>query len=369
MLVEIHMVQNHAPSNLNRDDTGSPKDCIFGGALRARISSQCLKRSIRQSEIFRRELDGQLGKRTRGLPGLLREELLRLGCTPEEAETIAKKATEIGSGKASNEGETRQLIFIDPRELSQLARDLKALFGREGQAAFAQLPYKKLEAAVTRGIPRSVDIALFGRMTTSDAFEDAKASLQVAHAFSTGKVEKQYDYFTAVDDLLKPSDDPGAGMIGDVEFNSATYYKYFALHWEQLVGNLGGDADTALLALSALVRAAAFTTPSGKQNTFAAHNQPDLILIEVKHENLPSSYANAFLKPVRPRPEEDIVGASIRELSGYSAQLKRAYGLQPAVSHYLAVRGESVQASEAVDTIDDLISNTRAAIRETQPAL
>ncbi|MHA1369256.1 MAG: type I-E CRISPR-associated protein Cas7/Cse4/CasC, partial [Promethearchaeota archaeon] len=29
------MLQNHAPSNLNRDDTGSPKSCIFGGYQRS----------------------------------------------------------------------------------------------------------------------------------------------------------------------------------------------------------------------------------------------------------------------------------------------------------------------------------------------
>jgi CRISPR system Cascade subunit CasC len=31
MLVEVHMLQNHAPSNLNRDDSGSPKEAVFGG--------------------------------------------------------------------------------------------------------------------------------------------------------------------------------------------------------------------------------------------------------------------------------------------------------------------------------------------------
>ena len=59
MLVEIHMLQNHAPSNLNRDDTGSPKECTFGGIKRGRISSQCLKRSIRRSPVFRDALSGE----------------------------------------------------------------------------------------------------------------------------------------------------------------------------------------------------------------------------------------------------------------------------------------------------------------------
>ena len=37
MFIELHMIQNFAPSNLNRDDTGSPKDCEFGGYRRAHI--------------------------------------------------------------------------------------------------------------------------------------------------------------------------------------------------------------------------------------------------------------------------------------------------------------------------------------------
>ena len=45
MLIQIHMLQNHAPSNLNRDDLGAPKTCYFGGVLRSRISSQCPSRT------------------------------------------------------------------------------------------------------------------------------------------------------------------------------------------------------------------------------------------------------------------------------------------------------------------------------------
>ena len=44
MLIQIHMLQNYAPSNLNRDDSGSPKSAVFGDQPRGRISSQCLKR-------------------------------------------------------------------------------------------------------------------------------------------------------------------------------------------------------------------------------------------------------------------------------------------------------------------------------------
>ena len=38
MFVELHVLQNFAPANLNRDDTGMPKDCEFGAATGARAS-------------------------------------------------------------------------------------------------------------------------------------------------------------------------------------------------------------------------------------------------------------------------------------------------------------------------------------------
>ena len=64
MFVELHMIQNFVPSNLNRDDTGSPKDCIFGGQRRARVSSQCLKRSIRKNDLFAETTQMPTSKRT-----------------------------------------------------------------------------------------------------------------------------------------------------------------------------------------------------------------------------------------------------------------------------------------------------------------
>src|SRR5512138_2793880 len=67
MVIELHLLQNFAPSCLNRDDTGAPKDCEFGGVRRARISSQCLKRAIRRDAGFSELLAAHGGVRTRRL--------------------------------------------------------------------------------------------------------------------------------------------------------------------------------------------------------------------------------------------------------------------------------------------------------------
>ncbi len=55
--VDIHVLQNRTPSCVNRDDTGSPKTAVYGGATRARVSSQSWKHAMRAmfSDIFEKK--------------------------------------------------------------------------------------------------------------------------------------------------------------------------------------------------------------------------------------------------------------------------------------------------------------------------
>jgi len=92
MLIEVHIIQNHAPSNLNRDESGSPKSAYFGGYRRARISSQCLKRAYRTSKTFLKEVD-DLGMHTRSMPEEINARLLAHADTftaPEQMELRAR---------------------------------------------------------------------------------------------------------------------------------------------------------------------------------------------------------------------------------------------------------------------------------------
>ena len=325
MLIQIHILQNYAPSNLNRDDTGSPKDAVFGGYRRGRISSQCLKRSMRRSAAFESAFanEGLLAKRTLLLPELVNEELASRGVDEKERQNITDKLSQLGGGKGSDKSKTKLLIFLAAEEVKIVSDKLWALYQETGEKAFAKLSIGDLEKEMAHATPRSVDVAMFGRMTTSVAFEDVEAAVQVAHALSTNALDREFDYFTAVDDL---SGESGAGMIGDVEFNSSTYYKYINVHWEQLVTNLGGDIEVTAKAISALVEAAVTAQPSGKQNSFAAQNLPDFVLVEISDKNIPVSYANAFLKPAD-NFNGSLMDNSIRKLNGYAMELRAAYGL------------------------------------------
>jgi CRISPR system Cascade subunit CasC len=343
MLIQIHILQNYAPSNLNRDDTGSPKDAVFGGFRRGRISSQCLKRSIRRSATFEEafKAKGLLGMRTRTLPARLKEALEALGADAAAIKAILPKLAEIGRESNKNDGNeaaeggekveettagmTKQLIFIGENELKPMAEKILAMYREVGEKKWAGQKISEMTKQLGASLPKSVDIAMFGRMTTSEAFEDVHAAAQVAHAISTNALAEEFDYYTAVDDL---SGEAGAGMIGDVEFNSSTYYKYLNVHWEKLVENLGGDRDIARQAVLALVEAAALAQPSGKQNTFAAYNLPDLVLVEISRRNLPVSYANAFLQPARANVHSTLIEASFAQLAAHMQKISATFNLK-----------------------------------------
>jgi CRISPR system Cascade subunit CasC len=387
MLIQIHMIQNYAPSNLNRDDTGSPKDTVFGSVPRGRISSQCLKRSIRKSVVFEEAFrsDGLLGERTKTLPVLLRKNLTEQKADDETINAILSRLPEIIRGstkgeKSEEEGETedesestetkvvsdestgeiKQLVFLDVKtELNAFASKLLEAYIAAGGSPkkWAALKIKELMKKLDESIPRSVDIAMFGRMTTSPAFKNVQAAVQVAHALSTNALKQDFDYYTAMDDL-KPDSEPGADMIGDIEFNSCTYYKYLNVHWEELVKNLGDDAEAktiACRAVLALLEAAAMTHPTGKQNSFGAFNPPDFILVEVSGRNLPINYANAFLKPVKGYGNQTLLANSVEQFSEYVGRLSKAYNLTPNRA-YLTIQDLAFLDLKAQPSIDDLKS-------------
>jgi CRISPR system Cascade subunit CasC len=387
MLIEIHMLQNHAPSNLNRDDTGSPKDCIFGGVRRARISSQALKRAIRRSPLFAAGLKGaDVAYRTRRLPEQVKELLLARGLAPDLAEAAAKKASGFGnkSGTEQEALETAQIMFLSPADIQAVADVLyKAAVEAGSVKAIEKLKADDLQKSAQLGgwRPITVDIALFGRMITSDAFRDVEASVQVAHAIGTHKMAHEFDYYTAVDDLphAVSEDEKGAGMIGDVEFTSACFYKYFSLDVDDLLQNLTGrqsdwkDAEAwadhvakakelVALAVPAFLKAAVFSSPSGKQNAFAAHQLPDAILVEVRPDPIPVSYANAFVEPISPKAGESIVELSTQALAEHATLLTTKFALPSSERLWFTTQAATLQGATTCATLDELIAKLENAI-------
>jgi CRISPR system Cascade subunit CasC len=395
MFVELHLIQNFAPSNLNRDDTGSPKDCEFGGCRRARISSQCLKRAVRVG-FGRYGLlpDDVRAVRTKRLAITAADILAERGKTPEEARRVVAAALGGLGIKVDDTGTSEYLLFLGSTAGERLAKlclqhwDVltpgHAEAGNDSEAGRPRRPKreakKEAKGSVSQEIARqfravldggrAADLALFGRMVANVPGANIDAACQVAHAISTHRVSMEFDYFTAVDDLA-PREDTGAGMLGTVEFNSACFYRYMNVDLAQLERNLDGDRELADQALVAFVRGNVLAVPTGKQTGTAAQNPPSLVLAVVRDHGL-WSLANAFLRPVRAAEDRSLAEVSIEALDRYWGHLVGAYGgdglrkiaalvVEPdaILQHLSAVR---------VLSLDALVGTVAGAIRGRAPA-
>ncbi|HIC8798106.1 type I-E CRISPR-associated protein Cas7/Cse4/CasC [Aeromonas veronii] len=373
LFVELHLIQNFAPSNLNRDDTGAPKDAIFGGQRRARVSSQCFKRAIR---LYSR--DQQLipteyrALRTKKLQALLLERLADRD--QEEASGKIEAALAAAGLKLKDDGKTEYLLFLGEREIAGFAALIEEHWDaliipaagekkgkKESKAAIPAELAKQAKALLDGG--KAVDVALFGRMLADLPQVNQDAACQVAHAISTHRVERDFDYFTAVDDVGGP-DETGAGMIGQVEFNSATFYRYAALDVSKLLQNLQDDKELTALAIESLIQSMVRAIPTGKQNSFAAHNLPEFIGVSLRKS--PLNLANAFERPIQPRHDKSLTEQSVAALGEYESKLAPVYGDATDRWAHIDLTGKwQLENSQARNSVSDLAAWVRDVV-ETQ---
>ena len=370
MIIELHILQNFAPSNLNRDDTNSPKECDFGGYRRARISSQCIKKAIRDCDIFKTTINGKEGVRTKLLVLKIAEKITgEKGGNTKVNKVVADIFDEAGL-TPDKDLKTDILVFIDKLALDQIAQMIKTKLTdlEKGNKETKQTIVNEL-AKIVEDKVKTPDISLFGRMLAVKPESplgkrtlNINAACQVAHAISTSKVGVEFDFYTAMDDLKKPEEEAGAGMMGTVEYNSACFYRYANIDCNQLQINLGGDKELARKTIEAFIRAAVNAIPTGKQNSFAAQNPPSFVFAVVRDSGA-WSLTNAFVKPVRVGETGDLVEQSIEKLVEYWGKLSKVYGdkgikAKPA----FVLDAQKLAGLDAVDTLEELIAKVNETI-------
>jgi len=400
MRVELHMLQNFAPSNLNRDDTGAPKDCDFGGYRRARISSQAIKRAMRKSGVFARYLDDSASVRTRRLIVELAERIDEQ--SPASAATIKVVSEVFAAGgierpsqkKGDDEIEkdtTRILIHLNASGIDAMEREFRSRWTEltAGSSDSKSSAVAVLGTIVAEAVT-APDIALFGRMIEIDQRKPfgklqlgIDAASQVAHAISTNRVNAEFDFFTAVDDLL-PKGKLGAGMMDVTGFNSSCFYRYANVDLVQLTENLK-DNDLVDPTLEAFLWASVAAIPTGKQNSFAAQNPPSFVLAVVRDAGM-WSLANAFVNPVRPGRNRDLsrkvesdevtsphaernldlISNSVSALDNYWGKLADFYGNDGVVGAWCINLTEAelpTLSAATVASFRELVDNVLAAAR------
>ena len=327
--VQFHLLTSYGPSNPNRDDQGRPKQAMIGGVPRLRMSSQSVKRALRESSFFALDLQGHIGTRTKQLQDRLREHLLRKGASDKVATDAATLAAgifgKLETVKEKDGGETVRattLAFISPDEW-KLAEELA-----EKAATGEALPKDKdLKKLVLRRADGAVDIAMFGRMLADDADFNRDAAVQVAHAITTHAAQAEEDWYSAVDDLNK-AEDTGAGHLGETAFGSGIYYQYVCVNADLLIENLNGDRELAARGAEALTLALPQTAPAGKQNSFA-HRPIAFYMRAEAGPRAPRDLSGAFFTPVDRKLRElganDLQSGSIKALEMTAGQIDACY--------------------------------------------
>ncbi len=348
LYVDIHALQVNPPSCINRDDTGSPKTAVYGGVMRARVSSQCWKNAIRN--MFRELLPKEeIGIRTKHICNLIADEIERLGgLNPKkQAEAILRNGglTSLKAGKTEDELETGALYFISPAQIKAIAK-----LAVEKPAA------KKPEIQAVMKASPSLDVALFGRMVADDASLNTDACCQVAHSISTHKVSNEYDYYTAQDDC-RPADNAGAGMIGTIEYNSSTLYRYATIAVHALKDEL---EDKTVDAVKTFVEAFIRSMPTGKINTFANRTLPSAVMVTVRSDQ-PINLVGAFEKPVK-CGDNGYVEASCKALVSHAKATYQDWLGAPdacfVVGHGLEELGEVTSLKDMLNRLGDILEKS-----------
>lgn len=341
--VQIHWLTSYPATLLNRDDAGLAKRMPFGGAPRARVSSQCLKRHWRTAEDVHSLANvgvpmGSRSKKT--VETLILPEAEANGASDAQKAVLKVFVEQLYSDKDSAK---RQALFFGKPEIDYLREKALACLDAPEPAKAAEAFFKD-ERANLRALKHGAGLesALFGRMMTSDPSANTDAAIHVAHALSVHRIERDLDYLTAVDDL-----DPGTGAAGlfDVELTSALYYGYVVVDVPLLISNLANDAQTAGKVIEHLIHLIAEVSPGAKKGSTAPYARAEVLLVEVG-DRQPRTLANAFRNPIA-LGSNRLFEESAEKMAEYLGKLDSAYN--------------TGEARKAVNLSDAALPNTQAA--------
>lgn len=337
--VQIHALVNYAASNPNRDRNNEPKRILIGNTERQRISSQCLKRTIRTSDLFMSAFggsfgEGNLGIRTKELGSLVYDHLKTNGLDDGKADQWTRILACVFGVTKPEEKDTLEhhksetMFFCTPEEKKALLSYCDRIIKEKLQPpnVKGKEPLEKEAAKIRKEIlsakSQAVDVHLFGRMFAGDKEFSVDAACQMAHAFTVNSVNVENDFFSTVDDLKSSREDSdgGSGHLGELGMGAGVFYLYATVNRTQLVAGVG--EDLARQAIRNLVEAMLTVSPRGKSNSSAHQSRAFYGRVE-RGTKATRSLSHAYLKAV---DEKDMGRVAIERLKDAAARIDKVYG-------------------------------------------
>lgn len=304
----LHIVNDIPWSNLNRDDTGTPKRTVLGGVERGMLSSQSIKRAIRkdyESRILKVQPDLSVEVPKEEKEDVSSQASVRSRYTVEwalrRAEKLAeeqgvafdaKKARTLANGIVKKlVGGEDTIIWLSVEELEALAQVLL-----EDKNLGSEKDKTILDDFMLNGRSGALAIAAFGRMFASAANKNTDAAIAVSPAISTHENLIETDYFIAADDFGFFSKDKttkevkenyegaGAAHLGLALYTSGVFYRTVTIDINDLVRNwTGATSEYAEDSLRQLATSIVNSLPTGKKNHTAPYTLMPLIIAETQN--------------------------------------------------------------------------------------
>jgi CRISPR system Cascade subunit CasC len=394
--LQIHFLTSYAGALLNRDDAGLAKRLSYGGAVRTRVSSQCLKRHWRTSaDGWSLAATGaSLSTRTRDVFRYAMRDSL-IAAAPSVSEDIIDAAGAALSrglyGDKADDPKKRQALLLGWREIDFLTQSLAEIVvaaadaKAAAEAVTAMFKGKETKANLSAirdaagALAAGLEAALFGRMVTSDPAANTDAAMHVAHAFTVHEQESETDYFTVVDDLKLREDDADSGSAGifDTELTSGLYYGYVVIDVPLLVANISGvkpeswaeastDRELPAKVVQHLVHLIATVSPGAKKGSTAPYAFANTLLIEAGARQ-PRSLAAAFERPVRGGRDASLTIAAESVLFGRLLAVDRAYGVDGS-RRFLSLTQQQIDGVGSAMALDEVASWTADRVRTAEIA-
>ena len=323
LFLDVHALQVLPPSCVNRDDTNTPKTCIYGGKVRSRVSSQCWKRATRK--YFAENGLVETGIRSRKFKSYVEQELVSAyGFTSEDAATAAANCVGASGVASDKEDAKATIIFFSDTEAKEFAR----VISENKEIAMDAKKAKDIKDILIKAVKEnpSTDILLFGRMFASNASLNYDAACQVAHAISVNETRMEYDYFTAVDDI--PNDnESGSAFLDTKQFTDPILYRYANVNLSETSELIKYDKSHAAEAARNFIQAFLLSMPTGSMNGYANATLPDYVVVTLRND-MPVSFAPAFVKVVS---GDDYEVEAEKKLAEYEENISKKYG-SPVVS-------------------------------------
>lgn len=320
LYMDIHILQVAPASCINRDDTGTPKSCVYGGTSRMRVSSQCWKRAVR---MYMQSHFGDEGVRTKQVIRLIAENLEeKHGIEHGEAAKLAMESAKQAGLASEREDAKETMAFFSSAQIEAFSSEVARIHLEEAEGTAqkeSQVKKRLVEAVMSK--PSGSEL-LFGRMFASAPSLSYDAACQVAHAFSVNAVRNEYDYFTAVDDIIAPGDHSGSGFLDTKSFDSGILYRYANVNLSDTSELVKYDSAHASKTARDFAEAFVMSMPTGSMNSYANATLPEKLVITLR-EDTPVSYAPAFAAAIK---GEDIVHSANDRMMEYAAGIDSNYG-------------------------------------------